>query len=151
MVHGLEMSLKDAFETDRTLGYGLLRATLGLNICLHGVTRIGAGTDKFAQSLVAMFHATVLPPLPVRTFGCALPWMETAVGLLVLLGLWTRYALTGGALLILLLTFGTALRQDWETAGLQLTYALVFGLLLVFREWNRLSLDRLLSQPANRS
>ena len=94
-----------------------------------------------------MFHATVLPPLLVRMFGYGLPWMEAMVGLLVLVGFWTRYALTGGALLILLLTFGTALRQDWETAGLQLTYALVFGLLLVFRERNRLSLDQLLSQP----
>ena len=124
-----------------------MRATLGVNICLHGVTRIGAGTGKFALSLVAMFHATVLPPLLVRMFGYGLPWMEAIVGLLVLVGFWTRYALTGGALLILLLTFGTALRQDWETAGLQLTYALAFGLLLVFRERNRLSLDQLLSQP----
>lgn len=141
------MSLKDTFETDWALGYGLLRATLGVNICLHGVTRIGAGTGKFAQSLVAMFHATVLPPLLMRMFGDALPWLEATVGMLVLVGLWTRYALTGGALLILLLTFGTELRQDWETAALQLTYALVFGLLLGLRERNRLSLDQLLSQP----
>lgn len=143
------MSLRDAFETDRALGYGLLRATLGVNICLHGVTRIGADINKFAQSLVAMFHATVLPPLLVSVFGYVLPWMEATVGLLVLLGFLTRYALTGGALLILMLTFGTALRQDWETAGVQLIYALVFCLLLVFRERNSLSLDRLLARLAS--
>ena len=82
--------------------------------------------------------------------GYALPWMEATVGLLVLLGLWTRYALASGALLIFVLTFGTALRQDWETAGLQLTYALVFGALLVFRHWNTLSFDVLLDKRGTR-
>ena len=53
----------------------------------------------------------------------------------------TRYALASGALLILALTFGTTLRQDWETAGLQLTYALVFCALLAFRHWDALSID----------
>ena len=133
------------FELDRALGYGLLRATLGVNISLHGITRIAAGTDKFAGTLVTMFHATVLPPVLVLVFANALPWLEATVGLLILSGLFTRYALAAGALLIVLLTFGTGLRQDWAIASLQLNYALVFGILLVCREWNRFSVDGLLS------
>jgi thiosulfate dehydrogenase [quinone] large subunit len=141
---------KNAFESDRVVGYSLLRATLGINIFLHGVSRVLAGSGNFAASLVGMFHATLLPPMLVRTFGYALPWIEATVGLLVLLGLWTRYALAGGALLIFVLTFGTALRQDWETAGLQLTYALIFGALLAFRQWNTLSFDVLLDKNRER-
>ena len=63
-------------------------------------------------------------------------------GLLLLLGLGTRVALTGGALLIVLLTFGTALRQDWAIAGIQLNYAA----LLAFLHWDRYSLDAMLSR-----
>jgi thiosulfate dehydrogenase [quinone] large subunit len=136
---------KQNFELDRALGYGLLRATLGVNISLHGITRIAAGTDTFAASLARMFHATVLPPLLLWVFANALPWLEATVGLLILFGLFTRYALAAGASLIVLLTFGTGLRQDWPTASLQLSYALVFGILLVCRAWNRFSVDGLLS------
>jgi thiosulfate dehydrogenase (quinone) large subunit len=141
---------KIGFEFDRVIGYSLLRATLGLNIFIHGVSRVLAGTGNFAASLVGMFHATLLPPVLVRTFGHTLPWMEATVGLLVLLGLWTRYALAGGALLIFVLTFGTTLRQDWETAGLQLTYALIFSALLAFRDCNTLALDGLLDKGGKR-
>lgn len=144
------MHSKNAFESDRVLGYSFLRATLGLNIFIHGVSRLLAGTSSFAASLIRMFHATPLPPVLVRTFGYTLPWMEATVGLLVLLGLWTRYGLAGGALLIFVLTFGTTLRQDWETAGLQLTYALIFSALLAFREHNTLSFDGLLDRSGKR-
>jgi thiosulfate dehydrogenase [quinone] large subunit len=141
---------KSTLESDRAIAYGLLRATVGLNIFIHGVSRVMAGTGKFAASLVAMFHNTLLPPLLVSAFGRMLPWMEATVGLLVLLGLWTRFALAGAALLIFVLTFGTTLRQDWETAGLQLTYAYIFCGLLAVREWNTLALDTLLNQSQRR-
>lgn len=83
-----------------------------------------ASASNFSASLEKMFHATVLPHILVRTFGYTLPWIEGTVGLLVLLGLLTRYALIGGALVILMLTFGSTLVQDWNAAGQ--TYALVF-------------------------
>jgi thiosulfate dehydrogenase [quinone] large subunit len=141
---------KSALESDRAIAYCLLRATLGLNIFIHGVSRVLAGTGTFAASLVAMFHNTLLPPLLVLTFGRTLPWLEATVGLLVLLGLWTRSALAGGALLIFVLTFGTTLRQDWKTAGLQLTYAFIFCGLLALRDWNTLAFDTLLNQSQRR-
>jgi hypothetical protein len=46
-----------------------------------------------------------------------------------------------GLLLIASLTFGAALRQDWDSAGLQLIYALVYAILLASREYNLLSVD----------
>jgi hypothetical protein len=39
------------------------------------------------------------------------------------------------------LTAGTMLIQNFQTAWLQLTYAVVFFILLACREWNALSLD----------
>lgn len=125
----------------RLLAYSLLRATLGLNILMHGISRLWAGPGKFVAGLLVMFHSTPLPETLVRVFGYTLPWLEASVGLLVLLGLWTRYALAAGSLLILVLTFGTTVRQDWETAGLQLNYALVFAALLAFLQYNAFSID----------
>lgn len=132
--------------TDIALAYGLLRATLGLNIFFHGVSRIAQGPAVFANALVPMFARTPLPAGLVRGFGLSLPWAETLLGFLLLIGFRTRLALIGGALLILVLTFGTTLRQDWETAGLQLIYAAIYAALLAFHERDTLSADALLSR-----
>ena len=41
--------------SDTNLAYLMLRATLGLNICIHGVSRILQGSGVFANSLVGSF------------------------------------------------------------------------------------------------
>jgi thiosulfate dehydrogenase [quinone] large subunit len=80
----------------------------------------------------------------VYGFGLALPWVEAVLGFLVLVGLRTRSALIGGSTLIFVLTFGSTLRQDWESAGLQLIYAGIYAALLSYRNRNIYSLDELL-------
>ena len=62
---------------------------------------------------------------------------------MILVGAFTRFALFAGALLIVVLTFGAALHQDWDIAGLQLSYAVVYFGLLALVQKNRLSLDYL--------
>lgn len=138
-LHGLPVG------SDLSLAYFLLRLTLGINIALHGITRILAGPASFAASLTKEFSSTLLPHFAVQGFAYALPWLEALVGLLILFGAWTRVALVAGALLIALLTFGTTLHQDWDIAGLQLIYAIVYFLLIGLRHYNSLSLDGLLS------
>ena len=135
------------------LAFLLLRLTLGLNICMHGVSRIAAGPATFADSIVPMFLNTPLPAWSVHVFGLMLPWAEAILGFLLLLGFCTRFALVAGSLLILVLTFGATLRQDWSTAGVQLVYTAVYASLLALERWNDYSLDRLLSlrHPSMRS
>ena len=135
-----------AFNRDRALAYLFLRATLGVNIFFHGLSRILAGSAAFTAALVQQFHATPLPSGMVSAFAHALPWVEAVIGLLVLLGAATRFALCAGALLILVLTFGSTLHQDWDVAGLQLIYAAVYAALLAFRNSNAFSVDGLWSQ-----
>jgi thiosulfate dehydrogenase [quinone] large subunit len=60
---------------DIAIAYLLLRATMGLNIFMHGLSRILAGTAAFAAAMVPMFRQTVLPR------------GEAVLGLLVLMGL----------------------------------------------------------------
>jgi len=62
-----------------------------------------------------------------------LPPVETALGLLLLLGLFTRFALIAGALVMMALVFGTNLAQDWNVAGLQLIYCFLYYYLLAHR------------------
>lgn len=131
--------------SDFSLAYALLRVTLGVNIAMHGISRILAGARVFTAALEKQFAATPLPHFALRAFGSALPWAEALIGLLVLVGGATRIALVAGGLLILLLTFGSTLHQDWEIAGLQLIYAVVYSLLIAFRKYNSISLDRLFS------
>jgi len=130
-----------AAENDRSLAYLLLRVTLGLNILMHGLSRLLAGQAVFAAGLDKMFQKAPLPAWQVHAFGVALSWIEGILGLLLLLGLGTRQALIGGGLLIAVLTFGSALIQNWDAAGLQLIYAANYAALLAFRHWNRYSID----------
>lgn len=83
--------------SDTNLAYFMLRATLGLNICIHGVSRILQGPGVFANSLVGSFHKTPLPDWSVHLFGLGLPWVEMLLGGLVLFGVSLRLALFGGA------------------------------------------------------
>lgn len=128
-------------QSDRRIAYALLRAIIGVNLAVHGISRLLAGPHAFAASLVTQFHVTPLPPWSVSAFGLILPWVEAVLGLLILLGLATRYALIAASITILVLTFGSTLRQDWESAGLQLIYAAVYAALLAFRSENLYSLD----------
>lgn len=141
--------------TSRSLNLGIaylvLRGTLGLNIFTHGVSRILTGTRAFANSLLPLFEKTPLPAWSVHAFGQVLPWLEMGVGFLVLIGLRTRAALIGGSFLMFVLTFGTTLRQDWSTAGIQLLYTLVYVLLLSFVTFDWYSVDALVFSAKRRS
>jgi thiosulfate dehydrogenase [quinone] large subunit len=93
---------------------------------------------------VGSFHKSPLPDWSVHLFGLGLPWVEILLGGLVLFGVSLRLALFGGAFLIFLLTLGSSLLQDWNAAGLQLIYAMIYAGLLAFRAKDCLSVDSLL-------
>jgi thiosulfate dehydrogenase (quinone) large subunit len=125
---------------DRKLAYAMLRFTLGLSILMHGLVRL-PHLGAFADSTAKLFMETPLPAFSVRLFALSLAFVETAVGLLILLGLWTRLALLLGALTMAALVFGTALRSDWNTLAIQMLYALIYAALIATREYNQYSLD----------
>ena len=133
-------------EKDVQLAYFLLRITIGTNIFIHGLSRILAGPSHFADTLVPTFQHAPLPSGFVRVFALTLPSAEGVVGLLVLIGIKTRLTLVAGSLLILTLTFGATLIEDWESAGLQLIYAAVYASLLAYRRHNTFSVDSLLER-----
>ncbi len=129
------------WRSDTSIAYAILRLTLGVNVGLRGLVRIAHGPSVFAQGLVKQMEPTILSPALVYAFASTLVWVESAVGLLLILGLQTRPALIVGGLMMTALTFGTMQIENFQNAWLQLTYALVFFVALALRSWNRISLD----------
>lgn len=131
--------------SDPVLAYTILRLSFGANILLHGVSRLLAGHAAFLAYLNHYFeHAPLIPPSSLPAFASVLPWVETTLGLLLFVGLATRFSLIAGALVMTGLVIGTNLAQDWNVAGLQLIYCFVYYYLLVRRrELNLISVDGL--------
>ena len=137
----------DSTTLDRQLAYAVFRLTLGINILVHGAGRIfGPGADAFASTTAVEFSKTALPAGMVHAFLIVVPFAELVLGTLTTLGLFTRWALTLGALLITALVFGTAMRSDWNTVGVHMIYAITYYFLLAHRASNRFSLDALLTR-----
>jgi thiosulfate dehydrogenase [quinone] large subunit len=134
-------------ELDRKLAYLVFRLSLGTTVLVHGTGRIfGAGVETFASKTANLFSGTPLPAGLVNAFLTALPFAEFILGALTVAGLFTRWALALGGLLITVLIFGTALRSDWTTVGIQLIYAITYYFLLLHRADNGFSLDALLGR-----
>jgi thiosulfate dehydrogenase [quinone] large subunit len=128
---------------DRSLACLLLRTTLGLNIAMHAVTRFLSGLTQFVNTTVTQFQNTPLPVWQVRAFAAAIPFLELLIGVLLFVGLWTRWALSAGALLMMALVFGTALRGEWNLLFLQMFYSFLYFVLLMCRQYDSFSIDRL--------
>jgi thiosulfate dehydrogenase [quinone] large subunit len=129
---------------DRALARALLRLTLGINLLVHGLVRMPK-LAAFAGAMVRDYGPTLLPSQLVHWFALALPFAEAILGALIAVGLWQRSALAAGALLMLALTFGTALLQRWDTLTQQMIYSLIYAALIATLSWDRWSVDALRS------
>jgi thiosulfate dehydrogenase [quinone] large subunit len=136
-------SLRRGPTRDEVIAYTILRLSFGANILLHGLSRILNGRAAFLAYLTHYFeHSHLVPASLLPPFAAVLPWVETTLGLLLMLGLVTRFALIVGALVLLGLVIGTNLAQDWLVAGLQLIYCFIYYYLLVHLDQNQVSADR---------
>ena len=139
------------WRSDRSLAYAGFRFTFGLNIMMRGAS---SGSRSGRAAFVTCIHADAVQGRSGDGAGAphsrsgerAFPYIESVVGLLILIGFQTRAALVVGGLLIAALTFGTMLRNDYTIAWLQLTYAIAFFLLLAFRSWNLISVDGMMGR-----
>ena len=136
--------------SDKSLAYALLRISLAINFAGHGLIRIYNGVATFAQATAEHFAKSPLPHSFTYGFSYAIPFLEAVLGLMLILGIFTRYALICGAVFMMALTLGVTSNQQWDLASQQLPYSVVFFLLLVLFEHNSLALDNALSSTAKR-
>ena len=118
---------------------------------MHGAGRLIHGYAKFVDEVKIQFANSVLPSWSVTAFGYAIPAMELLIGILLVFGVATRYALVVGSLLIIVLIFGMGLLQKWEIVGLQMNYVFIYVLLLSLIEWNYFSGDEWLTSRAQKN
>ena len=136
-------------STDRRIAYALLRIVFGVNIFFHGVSRLVGDHAAFLAYLSQQMAKAPLPKWTLPPFAAALPWTEAAVGLLLLLGLLTRFALVAGSLVMIALMAGITLAQNWDVAGIQLIYCAIYFVLLTHRSRNFYSLDTLIAKRSS--
>jgi thiosulfate dehydrogenase (quinone) large subunit len=129
---------------DKKIAYALLRVVFGVNIFLHGLSRLVGDHAAFLVYLSQQMARAPVPKFFLPAFAAGLPWAEAAVGLLLIVGLFTRFALVAGSVLMIVLMAGVTLAQNWDTAGIQLIYCIIYFLLLTYRERNLYSLDTLI-------
>ncbi|MBV8226314.1 MAG: DoxX family protein [Verrucomicrobia bacterium] len=130
-------------QNHKALAYGTFRFALGVVELMHGLVRIPV-LAGFAAGMAKQFEGTIMPGWFVYSFGSVLPFLEGLIGLALILGISTRWALVAASLLMSVLIFGTCLRSDWNIVGLQMIYAIAFFIALFFLEHNRYSVDRIL-------
>ena len=140
-------SASDRKASDAAIAYTILRLSFGANILLHGLSRVLNGRAAFLAYLTHYFeHAHLIPAGLLPVFAAVLPWVETTLGLLLMLGLFSRFTLIVGALVLTVLVIGTNLAQDWLVAGLQLPYCFIYYYLLLHLEQNVYSVDALMGR-----
>ena len=104
----------------------VLRIGMGINMLMHGLVRMPK-LVAFVDKMEADYQETLLPAELVRVFAFGLPVVEQLIGVLLLVGsIFARAGMVAGGLLMGLLIFGTALREEWATAGTQVVYLIAF-------------------------
>jgi thiosulfate dehydrogenase [quinone] large subunit len=126
---------------DKSLAYALLRIAFGVNFAGHGLIRIYNGVGGFASTTTEHLAKSPIPHSLVFGFSYAIPFLEAILGLTLILGVFTRIALVCGAVFMTALIIGVTSIQQWDLASQQLTYSVVFFLLLYLIEHNALALD----------
>jgi thiosulfate dehydrogenase [quinone] large subunit len=128
----------------KSLAYALLRIALGVNFAGHGLIRIYNGVGAFATTTAEHMAKSPLPHSFILGFSTIIPFFEAILGLILILGIFTRAALICGAIFMMALTVGVTSNQQWDIAGEQLGYSVAFFLLLYLIEHNALAVDTFL-------
>jgi thiosulfate dehydrogenase [quinone] large subunit len=138
-----------ASVSDLELAYFFFRFTMGVDIFFHGAMRLYTGLGAWVTFQEAAFvpPKSPLPMWAVHDFLTVLPFVEVLLGALLLLGLFTRFALLAGGAMIFALVFGNLTRQDWGTVGNNLHYILYYTGMIAAYRYNCFALDHWLAKP----
>jgi thiosulfate dehydrogenase [quinone] large subunit len=123
------------------IAYLLLRLGIGLSFFGHGLVRLPK-LSGFSAWMVKSFEHSMVPASLVTPFSYILPIAEFVVGLLLIIGLFTRFSLIAGSIVMLALIFGTTMIENWDALPSQLIHLGLLEVLLVFIQYNAWAVDR---------
>jgi thiosulfate dehydrogenase [quinone] large subunit len=125
--------------------YLLVRLPIAVSMFGHGLERIPK-LQGFSSHMVGQFGKSMLPVSLVTPFSLGLPFLELLTGILLILGLFTRFACILGVLIMLALIFGSSMLEQWENVFTQIIYGAYFALLYYFAVYNHYSADTLINR-----
>ncbi|WP_337044018.1 DoxX family protein [Emticicia sp. 17c] len=128
-----------------SITFVLLRLAVGMSMFGHGLVRVPK-LAVFSNWMVEKFDKSFLPNALVVPFSYVLPVLELAIGVLLLIGLFTRQALITGAIAMILLIFGSSMVEDWGAIPSQLIHTFLFAVLLSYTNYNSYAADNLLKK-----
>jgi thiosulfate dehydrogenase [quinone] large subunit len=127
-------------QNNPNTAYLLARLPIAISMFGHGLERIPK-LQGFSSHLVVQFSKSIIPAALVTPFSYALPFLELLTGILLILGLFTRFSCILGVLIMLVLIFGSSMLEQWENVFTQIIYGAYFALLYYFAIYNRYSID----------
>jgi thiosulfate dehydrogenase [quinone] large subunit len=124
----------------QALAHALLRVSAGVMFFFYGVGKFRVGLGQFIPGMVKRFEGK-LPELMVQPFAATLPFIEVLVGTLLILGLFTRWALVAASVLMISLVLGAVMEPSPGTVAANMTYAFILAALLFTADHNAYSVD----------
>ncbi|GEP89496.1 thiosulfate dehydrogenase [quinone] large subunit [Chitinophaga terrae (ex Kim and Jung 2007)] len=124
------------------IAYLLLRLGVGLSFFGHGLVRLPK-LSGFSAWMLKSFEHSMLPASLVAPFSYALPIAEFIIGLLLILGLFTRLSLIAGCIVTLALIFGTTMIENWDALPSQFIHLGLLEVLLIFIQYNAWAVDKM--------
>ncbi|WP_036602355.1 MauE/DoxX family redox-associated membrane protein [Olivibacter sitiensis] len=117
----------------KKLNFFFLRLPLAISLLGHGLVRLPK-LQAFSEWMVGSMEKSVLPAALVTPFSYALPIIEAAIGLLLLIGFQLRYTFYAGLALMSILILGSSSIENWGAIEAQLIHAVYFAVLLWWHE-----------------
>ncbi|WP_452225542.1 DoxX family protein [Lacinutrix chionoecetis] len=125
--------------------YALTRIIVGVSMFGHGLVRLPKITE-FSNGMVKKFSDSMVPELLVSPFGYALTIAEFALGILLIIGLFSKQTLLASIITMILLVFGSTMIENWSVINSQLIHATIFAFLLWFLDYNYWALDNVIKK-----
>lgn len=124
----------------RRIAYLVLRVNVGVLFMFTGLGKLTRGLPAYVANMADRFAGT-LPSFYVVPFAYALPFIETVVGLLLAIGLFTRQVLPFAGLVMVAVTYGAVMEPDTGAVTYSLLVALALFVLLWHVDHDTYSLD----------
>ena len=125
--------------TNKELGFLMARVGLGANLFLHGLVRLPK-LQGFVTGMESKFAESMLPGFLVTATAYAIPVVEFLLGIAILFGIGTRWALLGTTIQMLVLIAGCCFVEDWAPLNSQMFLLVMSAVMMANIHLNRLAI-----------
>ena len=125
--------------TNKELGFLMARVGLGANLFFHGLVRLPK-LQGFVAGMEAKFAESMLPGFMVTATAYTIPIVELLIGIALILGIGTRWALLATTIQMMVLTSGCCFVEDWGPINSQMFLLAMSAVMMANIDLNRLAI-----------